>query len=191
MGRATHRDFSRFLFRNRRVPTRRFWTALWLITLAILTAGKPLICGGTYLWNRFCGFNENDVSGAYSPDGFRGGLAPEIRGSRIEKLAENVWVSCHCLFPRAGRRRAYRSALCCRVLCLEWCAETDVLVTGVGKPLDSFCFCGGEDTKRNFKHAKRQSSSETTRVVQATIGHLSYTIRNGRKFTSSRRNLAI
>jgi hypothetical protein len=30
----------------------------------------------------------------------------------------------------------------------------------------------GEDTKRNFKHAKRQSSSETTHVVQATIGHL-------------------
>ena len=30
----------------------------------------------------------------------------------------------------------------------------------------------GEDTKRNFKHTKRQSSSETTHVVQATIGHL-------------------
>jgi hypothetical protein len=30
----------------------------------------------------------------------------------------------------------------------------------------------GEDTKRNFTHAKRQSSSETTHVVQATIGHL-------------------
>ena len=30
----------------------------------------------------------------------------------------------------------------------------------------------GEDTKRNFKHAKRQSSSETMYVVQATIGHL-------------------
>ena len=30
----------------------------------------------------------------------------------------------------------------------------------------------GEDTKRNFMHAKRQSSSETTHVVQATIGHL-------------------
>jgi hypothetical protein len=30
----------------------------------------------------------------------------------------------------------------------------------------------GEDTKRNLKHAKRQSSSETTDVVQATIGHL-------------------
>jgi hypothetical protein len=33
-------------------------------------------------------------------------------------------------------------------------------------------FDGGEDTKRNFMHAKRQSSSETTHVVQATIGYL-------------------
>src|ERR1700730_3798987 len=116
MGHAADRDFSRFLFQDRRVPTRCFVGRLvadyprnikrWQ------AASPPLICGGTYLWNRFCGFNENDVSGAYSPDGFRGGLAPEIRGSRIEKLAENVWVSCHCLFPRAGRRRlSFRSLL--------------------------------------------------------------------------------
>jgi DNA invertase Pin-like site-specific DNA recombinase len=31
---------------------------------------------------------------------------------------------------------------------------------------------GGEDTKRNFMHAKRQSSLETTHVIEATIGHL-------------------
>jgi hypothetical protein len=31
---------------------------------------------------------------------------------------------------------------------------------------------GGEDTKRNSMHAKRQSSLETTHVIEATIGHL-------------------
>jgi hypothetical protein len=170
------------------------WTALWLITLAILTAGKPhprrlFAAGLTFgiafavsMKTTFLALTLLTASVAVWL------LRFAVPGSRSSPKMSGYHVIASFLAPVAG---AYRSALCCRVLCLEWCAETDVLVTGVGRPLDSFCFRGGEDTKRNFKHAKRQSSSETTRVVQATIGHLSYTIRNGRKFTSSRRNLAI
>jgi hypothetical protein len=33
-------------------------------------------------------------------------------------------------------------------------------------------YLGAELKKRNFMHAKRQSSSKTTQVIQATIGHL-------------------
>ena len=43
----------------------------------------------------------------------------------------------------------------------------------IGAPADGRSgYFWEELKKRNFMHAKRQSSSETTHVIEATIGHL-------------------
>jgi hypothetical protein len=57
MGHAADRDFSRFLFQDRRVPTRCFVGRLVADSPRNINrwqaASPPLIYDGTYLWNRF------------------------------------------------------------------------------------------------------------------------------------------